>query len=323
MKKFIKWVGILLGGALAVALAVGFVAFKFTTNARASTPAFQNNIVGNMNFRGGPGFPGVGGNGEQALADALGISLADLQTAQQKASDAAIQQAVKDGLITQDQADAMILRGGNFGFGFEGRIPFGFKNNNNSNTIDYNALLAQALNITTDQLNTAMQKAQSNLLDQAVANGTLTQAQADLIKARQALQSYIDPNALFAQALGISTDQLQTYRDQSMSLSQILSQVGKTAIEVRDAEQAAYQAAVQKAVSDGVITQAQADQVLSEGYRGLGGFGPGPGFGGFEGHGRGGRGGFDGFGRGGFGWPNKAPNTTPNNAPTPTPSGGA
>jgi len=324
MKNVLKWTGIVFGGAVAVALAVGFVAFKLTTNARASTPTFQNNTITDMNFRGGPGFPGVGGNGEQALADALGISLADLQTAEQKASDAAIQQAVTDGLISQNQADEMILRGGRFGFGFEGRGSFGFNNkNNNSSTIDYNALLSQALNITVDQLNTARQKAESTLLDQAVANGTLTQAQADLIKARQALQSYIDPNALFAQALGISTDQLQTYRDQGMSLSQILSQVGKTAIQVRDAEQAAYQAAIQKAVTDGVITQAQADQVLAQGYKGLGGFDFGPGFGGFEGHGRGGHG-FRGFDRGGFGLPNQAPNTTtPNNAPTATPGGGA
>lgn len=323
MKNVLKWTGIVFGGAAVVALAVGFVAFKFTTNARASTPTFQNNTIADMNFRGGPGFPGVGGNGEQALADALGISLANLQTAEQKASDAAIQQAVTDGLITQDQADEMILRGGGFGFGFEGRGPFGFNNkNNSSSTIDYNALLAQALNISVDQLNTARQKAESTLLDQAVANGTLTQAQADLIKARQALQSYIDPNKLLAQALGITTEKLQSYRNQGTSLSQILSQVGKTAIEVRDAEQAAYKNAIQQAVTDKVITQAQADQVLAQGYKGLGGFDLGPGFGGFEGHGRGGHG-FRGFDKGGFGSPNQAPNTTPNNAPTATPGGGA
>ena len=149
MKNVLKWTGIVFGGAVVVALAVGFVAFKFTTNARASTPTFQNNTIADMSFRGGPGFPGVGGNGEQALADALGIKLADLQTAEQKANDAAIQQAVTDGLISQDQADEMILRGGRFGFGFEGRGPFGFKDKNNtSSTIDYNALLAQALTTT-------------------------------------------------------------------------------------------------------------------------------------------------------------------------------
>ncbi len=312
MNKFVKWSIALLSGTIILAVAAGVVAFSFTSNASAKAAAVLHTNIGVMNFRGGPGFPSGKSAEEEALANALGISVEELQSAQQEASDAAIQQAVEKGLITQDQADAMILRGYRFSFGdgFEGHGVFG-----PDSGINYDELLANALGISVDKLEAARQQAESDLLAQAVANGTLTQEQADMIKARQALQSYLDPNALFAQALGISTAQLQTYRDQGMTLSQILAQVGKTAVEVRDAEQAAYQAAVAKAVSDGVITQAQADQILAGGFRGAGGFGCGAGF-----SGHGGRGG-SGFGKFGGGF-NRAPNFKPNTTPSATPGSG-
>lgn len=309
MNKLIKWSIALLTGGIILAVAAGIVAFSFTSNASAKTTSALHTNIGVMNFRGGPGFPGGKSDEEEALANALGISVETLQSAQQKASDAAIQQAVDKGLITQDQADAMILRGYrfDFGHGFEGHGVFGANSG-----INYDELLADALGISVDKLKAARQQAESDLLAQAVANGTITQEQADMIKARQALQSYLDPNTLLAQALGISTEQLQTYRDQGMSLSQILAKVGKTAIEVRDAEQAAYQAAVAKAVSDGVITQSQADQFLAGGFRGLEGFGCGPEFGGF---GRGRHGGFGKFDGGFYQAPKLNPETTPSATP--------
>ena len=121
-----------------------------------------------------------------------------------------------------------------------------------------------------DELNAARQRAQETALDEAVADGRIAQEQADLIRARQALQSYLDPEALFAQALGVSTEDLQNYHQQGLSISQILDKAGKTAIEVREALQAAHQAALQQAVSDGVITQDQADQLESGRFGGMG-----------------------------------------------------
>lgn len=309
MRKLTKWILTLTGGAAIVALAVGVMAFSLTSNASAQSPEVRNTSFESLSFRGGPGIPGNPGAQQEALASALGITVAQLQTAEQQASDNAIQQAVTQGLITQDQANNMILRGYGFKGGFEGR---GFGANSG---IDYNQLLANALNITTQELQSAQQTALKSVLDQAVANGTLTQDQANLIEAEQALQSYINSNDILAQALGITTDQLQTYRQQGMTLSQILSTTGKTAIEVRNAEQAAYQAAVQQAVSDGAITQAQADQVLASGFPGFGGgfeFGPG----GFGGRGGRGHGGFEYFGGG----QNTTPSTPSTPAPTTTPS---
>lgn len=316
MNKLTKRVGMLFGGALIVALMAGVLAFKFISNASAKTSLVSYTAFAKPGGHGGPGFPANPGAEQQALASALGISVAQLQTAQQQASDKAIQEAVKQGLITQEQADNMILHG--FGFGRE----LDARNFGASSGIDYNQLLADALNVNLVTLQAAQKTALKSVLDQAVANGTLTQAQADLIEAQQALQSYVDPNALFAQALGISTDQLQTYRDQGMTLTQILTQVGKTAIEVRDAEQAAYQAAVQKAVSDGEITQDQADQVLASGFKGIGGFAGANRLRHAPGFDRRGGGWKDDFGGGYRGFPKSGPNASPSTAPTATPGGG-
>jgi hypothetical protein len=303
-----------IGGLALVAVLGGAAAFGLVSVNRARAASSQQPVA----FHGGPGFMGYGPAGqadETNLAQALGITVQQLQTAEQKAFEAAVQQALDKGLITQNQADMLILRGGGFGRGGMGGELFG-----QNSGIDYQSLLATQLNITTTALQTALKQAYTNQINQAVQSGNLTQQQADLILGRYALQSYIDPTALFAQALGITTDQLQTYQNQGMGLSQILTTVGKTAVEVRDAEQAAYQAAVQKAVTDGVITQAQADAVLNSGY----GFGYLPGGFGFGEHeGFGGRGGRFGGGRGGgmwgpFGSPNSGQNANPNSTPNQT-----
>jgi hypothetical protein len=77
------------------------------------------------------------------------------------------------------------------------------------------------------------------------------------------LQSYIDREALTAQALGLSVEELQAARDAGTSMQDLLTQQNMTKAEFQTAYQAAYQAAVQKAVEDGVITQDQADSILN------------------------------------------------------------
>lgn len=321
-KRKIRFLG--LGGLAVAALLVGVAAFGFTSINGAKAASVQQPVA----FHGGPGWGGFGPAGQAdqtSLAQALGITVQQLQTAEQKAFEAAVQQALSKGLITQNQADMMILRGGGFGRGgIDGNL-FG-----PNSGIDYQSLLATQLNITTTALQSAQKQAYTNQINQAVQNGTLTQQQADLILGRYGLQSSLDPTALFAQALGINTAQLQAYQNQGMTLSEILSTVGKTAVEVRDAEQAAYQAAVQQAVTSGAITQAQANAVLNSGYSFN--FFPGD-FGGHEGFGgRGGR--FGGWHGGGMWGPssksnsgqngnsNSTPNQTTPQTPTTTPGAG-
>ena len=198
------------------------------------------------------------------LAEALDITTAELQTAQQEAFDAALAQAVEKGLITQAQADILKQRGAR-GFG-----PMGHFGWFGSDAIDMEALLADALGISVEKLQAAEQTAKDAALAQAVEDGRITQEQADQMKAHQALQDYLNKQGL---------------QDKIRSL---------------------YEQAVKDAVQAGVITQEQADQILSNAVGGFGmrGFGDGgfPGMGG-----RGGR---------GFGGQGVAPQTPSNTTPS-------
>jgi hypothetical protein len=115
------------------------------------------------------------------LSEALGISVEELEAAQIEARNAAIDQAVADGQLTQEQADQMKQGEARGGRGW-GR--FGGES-------DYDTLLAEALGITVEQLETAQQQVKDNALAEAVASGQITQEEADLIQARQDLQEYL------------------------------------------------------------------------------------------------------------------------------------
>lgn len=128
---------------------------------------------------------------------------------------------------------------------------------------EYDVLLAEALGITVDELRDAYAAASSAALDRAVAEGLLSEDQAELMKARSALKQAIDRDELLAQALGISADELQAARDDGQKLWTLLDDLGLDSEEFRQALQAAYESAVGQAVLDGVITQDQADQFLS------------------------------------------------------------
>ncbi len=224
-------------GALVAALGVGAVTIS-KASAMVGSATTQN-----QGFPMGRGPVWGDGQSDEALAQALGISTSELDAAQQKAKEAALAQAVEKGLITQAQADQ--LKNNPFAFPFGGRWAGWLSQNG----IDFNALLADALGISTDELQAARQKAMDIEIDQAVKDGKLTQEQADLMKARRALAN----NSDFITAM-------------------------KTA----------FQNAVQAAVKSGVITQAQADALLKNldqnGWRGMGGLdGAMPGFGGFGG----------------------------------------
>ena len=236
-------ISVLAVGALAVASIFGVLAFR---NANAAAPQALPLSIYDMSQAGlGKGFGG--GYNRQDLATALGISLDQLNTASQTANNAALDQAVKAGLITQAQADQ--LRNNGSAFPFYGRWGGWLSQNG----IDYEALLANALGITVDKLQAAYVQAFNARIDQAVTNGNLSQAQADLMKGEYALTS----NKNFQSAM-----------------------------------QSAYQAAVKQAVTDGVITQAQADAILKKGnnmgFPGMRGFDGFPGGRGFDHPGRGG-----------------------------------
>lgn len=158
--------------------------------------------------------------------------------------------------------------------------------------VDWWALLAEELGISVAELEQAVEAANTAAVAQLVEEGVITQDQADLRMAGQALRSYIDPQALTAEALGISVDELEEAIAGGAMLAELIEEQGLTRTEYAENLQAARQVAIQQAVDDGVITAEQAEQLQSGGPRlngdgpgrrhGPGGFGPegfGPGFG--------------------------------------------
>jgi len=177
--------------------------------------------------------------------------------------------------------------------GFKSFSDFGGRSGHHDFGGDDDEALAAALGITVEQLQAARQQVYADRLAQAVEDGSLTQEQADTMLATNALKGYLDREAIMAEALGMTVDEYEAARADG-SLSEILT--GITAEDLQAQVQAATEVAVQQAVADGVITQAQADLVLEQIAGGAGMIG---GFGDFGGghHGRGGMD-FDGGQRG-------------------------
>jgi len=194
MTRFKKWMIVISSGVLVAAVALGALAFSNVSSAKAAI-GISTNHRGGIGFPDGPRFPGLGSDYRQYLADALGITLEELQAAELKAQQAQLAQAVEDGLVTQEQADLMITQ--------------------------------------------------------------------------QQLRGYIDQQAIMAEALGMSAEDLQTALDEGKTLRDLMDEQGLDAAALREAQQAAYEKAKQAAVSEGVITQEQADLILSD----EGGFG--------------------------------------------------
>lgn len=169
-----KAIPLFLAAILALTGVVGFVVYH---NVQAD--ATKAAVV--LPSRGGPDQErGFGGFTDEDLATALGIDVTSLQTAKKTAADEALQQAVDQGLITQEQADQMKERG-------DGSRGFGGPEMMRGDKIDYETLLAKALGISADELKAAYSQAANAALDRAVANGDLTADQANLSRARAAL----------------------------------------------------------------------------------------------------------------------------------------
>lgn len=284
-----------LGGIIALALAFGgYAAFAQTTDDSTATPEAGNAIQdetapdssepGNGRFGGHHGLGGRGGldlDTEAFLAEALGITTDELQVAKDAAHAAIIEQAVTDGLLTQEQADELLSGESSLrGFGGHGLRLGG---------TDHDAYLAEALGISVEELDAAQETARTAALQQAVDEGLITQEQVDQMAAAQALKDAIDQDAIIAEILGVTVEEYQAAKE-AHTVQDLVDASGLSREELATAVQEAYTAAVQQAVTDGIITQEQAD-ALANG-RGLGlGLGMSGGGRGHGGHG-GGRGGF-------------------------------
>ena len=192
------------------------------------------------------------------LADALGITVDELDAAKETVRAAqkeeAVAQALADGLLTQEQADAILA-----GERLEGDINFrGLFNKGEQGAVD--EALAAELGISVDELEAAQEAAREVAIAQAIADGTITQEQVDLREAGQALREYSDHEAVLANLLGLSVEELEAAKDDG-SIRDLVEASGLTQEEIQAAMEEAHDAAVAQAVADGVITQEQADQL--------------------------------------------------------------
>lgn len=159
-----------------------------------------------------------------------------------------------------------------------------------SNESDYITQLAANLGIDVGALKSAIAKTNIDALNKAVAAGTITQAQADKITAAlQAGDSFFfgahgprtpgnpggagrggpffgaiaDVEGSVATFLGITPAQLMTELRGGKSLADVATAHGKTRDDLKTYLTTQVNAQIDKAVTDGKLTQAQADQVKS------------------------------------------------------------
>ncbi len=138
--------------------------------------------------------------------------------------------------------------------------------------------------LTPEEFRAKMQAAFESALEAAVADGVITQEQADAMLERRALQAfgrqgkgkgshgymgetdgvlkaYMQP--ALAEALGVSVEELQAWHeDPAFNLRDYAEEQGWTVEELQALMQEAFQNAVQQALEDGSITPEQAERML-------------------------------------------------------------
>ena len=149
--------------------------------------------------------------------------------------------------------------------------------------------VAGILGISVEEYDTALNQARDQVLDKAVEEGNLTQSQADRI--RQRADEGFGPGmmgngfargmmgggfgrgmmgdsqdsliAVAAGKLGMTVDELQTQLQDGKTVADLASEKGVDLKTIVDAFMATRQETLSQAVTDGKITQAQADQMLT------------------------------------------------------------
>jgi len=224
-----KKVSTIIISVLALTLAIGLVAFAPIETASAAEPVGKEGpggSRGDRGSRGGKRGSGFGGE-DNFLANELGITIEELQTAFEEARS-----------------------------NFEGP----------GSETDMNTLLADALGITVEELDAAREAARDAAIEQALADGKITEEQVALMEARQALKNYMEKDEVLAKALGISVDELETAKEDGKRISDLLEELGIDQETFQANMQIAHEETLQQAVEDGIITQEQADQISESGF---------------------------------------------------------
>lgn len=126
--------------------------------------------------KGGPG------GSDEDLAAALGITIEDLTAAEQKAFTSAVDAALKAEYITTSQAETLKAGTANF------RNLYRYLSETERAEFDQDVYLAEALGISETELEAAYDTVRQARIDELVAEGSITQDEADLRAAYQALR---------------------------------------------------------------------------------------------------------------------------------------
>ena len=215
-----RWTKVLLGSVVVLSLVLGSSAAFAQTNEPTETTATAEVQEGDRGPRGNRG--GNMGNNDEFLADALGISVEELQAAK-----TAVREAT-DGAETDKDV----------------RIE----------------MLADELGVTVETLQAAFEEAHAAAIEQAIADGLITEEDAALMEARQALRDYIDHDEIMASVLGVTVAELEAAKEAG-TVDELIEASGLDREEIRAAMDAEKETAVQDAVDDGVLTEEQAEQL--------------------------------------------------------------
>lgn len=126
--------------------------------------------------------------------------------------------------------------------------------------IDYDALLADALDITVEALKDARIEANAAALEQAVEEGYITQRQVDLMTAIRIMRGAISRGELVADALRISIEELREAKE-NQALRELMAELDMTPAEVEEAVVVVFEDAVEQAVEDDLLTEEQANLI--------------------------------------------------------------
>jgi polyhydroxyalkanoate synthesis regulator phasin len=135
----------------------------------------------------------------------------------------------------------------------------------------YEEKVAQKLGVTVEQLQAAQKSARDEMIDEAVAAGRITQAQADKLKNHQPgdfrgrggeriKNAIVNVFDTAASILGLSSDDVKAGLKDGKSLNDIAAEKGVSNFEAQMV--AKLTADIQAKVADGSITQQQADRLL-------------------------------------------------------------
>jgi hypothetical protein len=128
--------------------------------------------------------------------------------------------------------------------------------------IDRDQLLADALDISLEELGEARAEAREARILQAVEEEVITQDEADLLLAAIAYKGTVNRAELLTNALGISLEELEQAREDGLGQRGLLEELELTPAGVREGLRAAFESSVEDAVSSGAITQEEADLIL-------------------------------------------------------------